>query len=143
MNAEDPGFGLGSSFLFRVANAAAWRTACIPIRFCFTFACEGGSFMRISVRLAFNDARHRWRRLCGLFLMIRECRPAQSFARIRHSAGAAIFLLLLSSAGHAASELIRADPWQIIHITRELGPAEVQRDGMNDAQIRGEVDGQS
>lgn len=106
---------------------------------------EGGSFMRHSVCLAFSDARHRWRCLCGSFLMVRQCRPAQSSVPIRHSAvaGAAIFLLLFSSAGHATSEPIRADPWQIIHIARELGPAEVQRDGMNDPQIRGELDGQS
>ena len=33
------------------------------------------------------------------------------------------------------------DPWQIVHVAREFGPAEVARDGMNDPQIRGTIDG--
>lgn len=101
--------------------------------------------MRHSVHLGFNDARHQWRVSCGSFLMIQACRRIRGLAPFRYcaEAAAAIFLLLLSSAGLAASEPIRADPWQIIHIAREFGPAEVHRDGMNDPQIRGELDGQS
>ena len=33
------------------------------------------------------------------------------------------------------------DPWEVIHIAREFGPAEAARDGMEDPQIRGTVDG--
>lgn len=33
------------------------------------------------------------------------------------------------------TKLIPPDPWQIIHIAREHGSAEVQRDAMNDPQI--------
>ena len=37
--------------------------------------------------------------------------------------------------------LITADPWQIIHLAREFGPAEVGRDTMQDPVIEGEIDG--
>lgn len=40
-----------------------------------------------------------------------------------------------------AAELVPPDPWEIIHLAREMGPAEVGRDGMKDPQIRGTVDG--
>lgn len=33
------------------------------------------------------------------------------------------------------------DPWEVIHVAREFGPAEVARDGMEDPQIRGTIDG--
>ena len=59
--------------------------------------------------------------------------------------GTAWFGLALSlalSAGHGeAAELVFADPWQIIHVAREFGPAEVGRDAMKDPQIEATVDG--
>ncbi|HET7408837.1 MAG TPA: YbjN domain-containing protein [Paracoccaceae bacterium] len=53
-----------------------------------------------------------------------------------------IFAALITLAAPArATDLVPADPWQIIHVAREFGPAEVARDGMNDPQIRGTIDG--
>ena len=40
-----------------------------------------------------------------------------------------------------AAELLHADPWEIIHVAREFGPAEVGRDAMKDPQIEATVDG--
>lgn len=37
--------------------------------------------------------------------------------------------------------LVPPDPWQVIHVAREFGPAEVDRDGMGDPQIRATTDG--
>jgi hypothetical protein len=64
-----------------------------------------------------------------------ECQPAGA-------AGTALALILTLSAAHAeAPELVPADPWEIIHIAREFGPAEVGRDAMKDPQIEATVDG--
>lgn len=40
-----------------------------------------------------------------------------------------------------AGDLVPPDPWQVIHVAREFGPAEVGRDGMGDPQISGTIDG--
>lgn len=55
----------------------------------------------------------------------------------------ALILLILAMPGIPAfaSENVPADPWQIIHVAREFGSAEVTRDSMKDPQIRGEIDG--
>ncbi|HLS18551.1 MAG TPA: YbjN domain-containing protein [Paracoccaceae bacterium] len=100
--------------------------------------------MRNLLHPGYDDACQR-PVLRGPIPVIRTCRKVRDFTPFRFGRrhAAAIVLLLLSSVGAAASEPIRADPWQIIHIAREFGPAEVHRDGMNDPQIRGELDGQS
>ncbi|MEM9139827.1 MAG: YbjN domain-containing protein, partial [Pseudomonadota bacterium] len=38
-----------------------------------------------------------------------------------------------------ASDLVPADAWEVIHIAREFGDAEVQRDGMKDPEIAGAI----
>jgi hypothetical protein len=60
----------------------------------------------------------------------------------RAAAGIGCALLLVAAAppGRPA-ELIQADPWEIIHVAREFGPAEVGRDAMGDPQIEGSLDG--
>ena len=35
--------------------------------------------------------------------------------------------------------IVPADPWQVIHIAREFGPAEVGRDGMREPRITGKI----
>jgi hypothetical protein len=40
-----------------------------------------------------------------------------------------------------APELVYADPWEIIHVAREFGEAEVGRDAMKDPQIEATADG--
>lgn len=40
-----------------------------------------------------------------------------------------------------AVDLVPPEPWEVIHVAREFGPAEVARDGMKDPQIRGTIDG--
>jgi len=57
------------------------------------------------------------------------------------AAGLGLALLVLSPDGGAGAELVYADPWEIIHIAREFGPAEVGRDAMKDPQIEATVDG--
>jgi hypothetical protein len=57
-------------------------------------------------------------------------------------AGLGLALMLMSSPGPSrAAELVRADPWEIIHVAREFGPAEVGRDALKDPQIEATVDG--
>ena len=63
-------------------------------------------------------------------------RPAMSAAGL-----GLVLILALSPERGGAAELIHADPWEIIHIAREFGPAEVGRDAMKDPQIEGTVDG--
>lgn len=53
----------------------------------------------------------------------------------------ALAAVALFAAPARAGDLVPPDPWQIIHVAREFGPAEVTRDGMNDPQIRGKIDG--
>lgn len=50
------------------------------------------------------------------------------------------FLALLT-APVRADDAVQADPWELIHIVREFGPAEVGRDAMRDPRIEGEIDG--
>ncbi len=52
-----------------------------------------------------------------------------------------VLSLALSAGGGKAAELVHADPWEIIHIAREFGPAEVGRDAVKDPQIEATVDG--
>jgi hypothetical protein len=52
-----------------------------------------------------------------------------------------IVCLVTFAAPARADELVPPDPWQIIHVAREFGPAEVARDGMDDPQIRGTIEG--
>ena len=50
--------------------------------------------------------------------------------------------LWFSGAGLALSEkieIVPADPWEIIHLAREVGPAEVGKDGMKDPLISGKI----
>jgi Putative bacterial sensory transduction regulator len=54
--------------------------------------------------------------------------------------GLAVSPALAPESGGAA-ELIGADPWEIIHIAREFGPAEVGRDAMKDPQIEATTGG--
>lgn len=58
--------------------------------------------------------------------------------------GLTILLLVLLARPLEAAErsLIFADPWEIIHIAREFGPADVGRDQMRDPVIAGKLDGQ-
>ena len=55
----------------------------------------------------------------------------------------AALLALSAGWGEAGEtpELVYADPWEIIHIAREFGPAEVGRDAVRDPQILATVDG--
>lgn len=53
----------------------------------------------------------------------------------------AAVILFAAPAGAGEAALVPPDPWQIIHVAREFGPAEVARDGMGDPQIRGTIDG--
>jgi hypothetical protein len=57
--------------------------------------------------------------------------------------GVALWLAVSTETGAAveAGELVSADPWEIIHIAREFGPAEVGRDAVKDPQIEATVDG--
>lgn len=50
-------------------------------------------------------------------------------------AAVAIFMAVPTSGG--ASDLVPADAWEVIHVAREFGEAEVRRDGMKDPQIEG------
>lgn len=50
-------------------------------------------------------------------------------------------ILTLAAECVSAAELVYADPWEIIHIAREFGSAEVGRDVMRDPQIEATVDG--
>lgn len=60
----------------------------------------------------------------------------------RLAAGLALTLLVaLPARWGGAAELIHADPWEIIHVAREFGDAEVGRDAMKDPQIRGTTAG--
>lgn len=67
--------------------------------------------------------------------------PPSCKGRACAGVAAASGLALALSAGAGASELVYADPWEIIHIAREFGPAEVGRDAMKDPQIEATVDG--
>ncbi len=40
-----------------------------------------------------------------------------------------------------AVDMIFADPWEVIHLAREHGGADVGRDAFQDPEIRGELDG--
>lgn len=55
-------------------------------------------------------------------------------------------LMALMSAvqAHAEAEkpLVPPDPWEIIHVAREFGEADVGRDAMRDPMIKGEIGGQ-
>jgi hypothetical protein len=62
--------------------------------------------------------------------------------RLAGAAAAVGLALIAGSTGRVgAMELVHADPWEIIHIAREFGPAEVGRDAMKDPQIEGTLDG--
>lgn len=47
---------------------------------------------------------------------------------------------LMASASVQAADLIVADPWEIIHLAREVGPAEVSRDALRDPVIEASFD---
>ena len=49
--------------------------------------------------------------------------------------------VLLPVSGPAADvpRIIPADPWEIIHVAREFGPADVGRDGMREPKITGKI----
>lgn len=62
--------------------------------------------------------------------------------RIRlRAAGALFFVMALAGGVAPAAELVPTDPWEIVHVAREFGPAEVGRDGMRDPQIEATADG--
>ena len=65
---------------------------------------------------------------------------AGSRAAVAAAAGSALLLALAPLRG-GATELVYADPWEVIHIAREFGPAEVGRDAVKDPQIEGTLDG--
>lgn len=59
-----------------------------------------------------------------------------------HSALAGIMFLGLAVPEVSAAEtIVPPDPWEIIHVARVFGPAEVTQDGMRDPLIRGEMNG--
>lgn len=66
--------------------------------------------------------------------------PAGVGLRLRDAAGA-VALTFAFLAPATAAELVPVDPWQVIHVAREFGPAEVASDGMKDPQIRASADG--
>jgi len=51
--------------------------------------------------------------------------------------------VLLAALGPTAAETVPPDPWQVIHIARENGAAEVGRDAMKDPEITVARDGQT
>lgn len=52
-------------------------------------------------------------------------------------------LVILGAVTPAASDLVPPDPWEVIHVARAQGEAEVGRDTMRDPEINGVADGQS
>lgn len=50
---------------------------------------------------------------------------------------------LVPASTAADDAVVPPDPWEIIHVAREFGSAEVSRDSMRDPLITGEVDGLS
>ncbi|MEM1163567.1 MAG: YbjN domain-containing protein [Pseudomonadota bacterium] len=55
------------------------------------------------------------------------------------AAGLSLAIASGSSAIADEASIVPADPWEIIHVARALGPAEVKRDAFNDPQIVGNV----
>lgn len=56
--------------------------------------------------------------------------------------GFAAFILLIM-ADMARAEMILPDPWQLIHIAREHGDAEVEPDSMREMKITGVIEGRA
>lgn len=50
-------------------------------------------------------------------------------------------LILTAAPAWAGDEMVPPDPWEIIHVAREFGAADVGRDAMRDPQIEAEIDG--
>ena len=77
--------------------------------------------------------------------LVSDSGPSLSFtrtdSRARRFLNAAAAALVALSLPARAAELVPPDPWQVIHVAREFGPAEVASDGMGDPQIRGTTDG--
>lgn len=55
-------------------------------------------------------------------------------------AARALVCLCGIATGALAADLIVADPWQIIHLARDYGAAEVDRDSLNEPKIVGVMD---
>lgn len=74
-----------------------------------------------------------------MHLIGKGAQPARAGARI----GLAALLALSAGRGGAgeAPQLVYADPWEIIHIAREFGEAEVARDAVKDPLIEARVGG--
>lgn len=57
------------------------------------------------------------------------------------AAAALVFVTALAGGAAPAAEPVPADPWEIIHVAREFGPAQVGRDGLRDPQIEATTGG--
>ncbi len=67
--------------------------------------------------------------------------PAGAFPLRVGAMAVALSLFALPAGLPEAADLVYADPWEIIHIAREFGPAEVGSDSLKDPQIDGTLDG--
>lgn len=69
---------------------------------------------------------------------VRRVIPPNRSARRAGICGVALALAAMPA---VADDLVPADPWEVIHVAREFGPAEVGRDSLKDPQIVAATEG--